>query len=314
MHNVTDCDLSYTLSKFRVLTAAQWRAAGASAKRLRSLTRSGDLVQVRRGVYATKSAVGWAADDPQRCHALLVIAVMAAVGRGAVASHRSAAVIHGLDLLERAPHDVVTLTGPLSRAANRPSAGIVFHIAALPPAHVSKCLGIAVTTCARTVVDLARTAPFMQAVVVADSALRLGKASKPELLQVAEACARWPGVAQAREAIAFADERAESVLESCARVVFDRYRLEAPQLQVTFRGAGFVFRGDFYWARHRTIAEADGMAKYEDPSRARDQIRRDRLLRDAGYKLVHFTWRELFETPDMVIARLRRAFAASAPF
>jgi very-short-patch-repair endonuclease len=56
------------------------------------------------------------------------------------------------------------------------------------------------------------------------------------------------------------------------------------------------------------------MAKYEEPGRARDQIRRDRLLRDAGYKVVHFTWRELFDTPEVVIARIGRAFAAPAPF
>ena len=56
------------------------------------------------------------------------------------------------------------------------------------------------------------------------------------------------------------------------------------------------------------------MAKYENPGRARDQIRRDRLLRDAGYKVVHFTWRELFETPEAVIGRIRKAFASATPF
>jgi len=37
------------------------------------------------------------------------------------------------------------------------------------------------------------------------------------------------------------------------------------------------------------------------------QFERDRLLRDAGYKVVHFTWRELFDTPEIVIARIRQA-------
>jgi Protein of unknown function (DUF559) len=266
-------------------------------------------------MYATRNAVAWAGGDPRRCHALLVIGVTSALDREVVASHHSAARVHGLDLLRPVPPGVVTLTGAQSRSDNRPRAeGIVFHIAALPPSHVMKCLGAAVTTGARTVVDLGRTVPFMEAVVVADSALHLGKTTSPELLAVLESCARWPGVAGARRSIDFASGRAESVLESCARVVFDSYGLEPPELQVTFRGEGFVFRGDFYWARHRTIAEADGMAKYEDPQRARDQIRRDRLLRDAGYKVVHFTWRELFETPELVIARIRKAFAAATPF
>ncbi len=298
-----------------MLTTARWRAAGIDARRLRSLTRSGDLVRVRYGVYATRNAVAWAADDPRRCHALAVIAAMSSAGRDTVGSHHSAALVHGLDLLEPAPRDIVTLTGAVSRTSNRPTAGgIVFHVAALPPSHVTKCLGVPVTTAARTVADLARMVPFMEAVVVADSALRLGKAPKLELERALECCPRWPGAARARTAIAFADERAESALESCARVVFDRCGLEPPELQVIFRGEGFAFRADFYWAQHKTIAEADGMAKYEDPQRARDQIRRDRLLRDAGYKVVHFTWRELFETPDTVVARIRRAYASPTPF
>lgn len=282
---------------------------------MRSLLRSGDLVRLRYGVYATRSAVAWATDDPRRRHALCAVAVMASVGDDTVASHHSAALIQGLDLLKPAPSDVVSLTGPTSRRSNRPdSPGIVFHAAALPGEHVTKCLGVRVTTVARTIVDLGRTLPFQDAVVAADSALRLGRVAPPDLSRVADACAQWPGVARARRAIAFADERAESVLESCARVVFYERGLEPPDLQVEFRGEGFTFRGDFYWARYRTIAEADGMAKYEDPRRARDQIRRDRLLRDAGYKVVHFTWRELFETPDIVVARIRKAFASGTPF
>jgi hypothetical protein len=282
---------------------------------MRSLLRSGDLIRMRYGVYATRSAVAWAMDDPRRRHALSVLAVTTSVGLDSVASHHSAAVIHGLDLLTPAPRDVVTVTGPAARRRNRPdSAGIVFRAAALPPEHVTKCLGAPVTTVARTVVDLGRTLTFTDAVVVADSGLRLRKTAKPELLEVAAACARWPGVARACKAISFADDRAESVLESCARVVFYERGLEAPDLQVEFRGEGFAFRGDFYWARYRTIAEADGMGKYENPERARDQLRRDRLLRDAGYKVIHFTWRELFDTPEAVITRIRKAFASATPF
>jgi predicted transcriptional regulator of viral defense system len=296
-------------------TMANWRSAGMSAKQMRSLLRSGDLVRMRYGVYATRAAVAAAMDDPRRRHALEVLAVTTSVGRDSVASHHSAARIHGLDLLRPAPADIVTLTRPRSRPSGRPrSDGIVFRVATLPREHVTPCWGVAVTSVPRTVVDLARTLSFTDAVVVADSALRLGKTTKSELSRVVNACDRWPGVDQARRTVAFADGRAESVLESCARVTFDTFGLEAPDLQVTFRGEGFVFRGDFYWARYRTIAEADGMAKYEDPQRARDQLRRDRLLRDAGYRVVHFTWREIFEAPTVVVARIRKSFTSATPF
>jgi hypothetical protein len=312
---MTERNLINTIRKPLVGTTAKWRAAGITASDMRALIRSGDLVRMRHGVYATRSAIAMAEADARRGHALRVLAVTTSVGRQAAASHESAALIHGLDLLKPVPNGIVTITTPPSCTTYRPnSAGIVLHTAALPPEHVTKCWGALATTAARTVIDLARTVPFIDAVVLADSALRLRMTTKAELLRVADWCAQWPGVSRARQAIAFADGRAESPLESCARVVFDRAGLEPPELQVSIRGEGFVFRGDFYWARHRTIGEADGMAKYADPARARDQIRRDRLLRDEGYKLVHFTWRELFDTPELVITRIRSAFASPSPF
>jgi hypothetical protein len=312
---VTQRDISDTLRESIVDTTAKWRAAGITARRLRALTLAGDLVRIRRGVYATKGAVAFAADDPRRGHALWALAATRSVGSDSVASHQSAARMYGIDLLKSVPDGVVTLTRPPTRRTGETnSAGIVFHIAALPADHITTRWGALVTTPARTVVDLARTLPFIDGVVLADSALHLRITTKPELLRMVDSCAQWPGISVARKAIAFADGRSESPLESCARVTFDASGLEPPELQVTIRGDGFVYRSDFYWARHRTIVEADGMAKYEDPARARDQIRRDRLLRDAGYKLVHFTWRELFETPELVITRIRVAFAAMSPF
>jgi very-short-patch-repair endonuclease len=42
--------------------------------------------------------------------------------------------------------------------------------------------------------------------------------------------------------------------------------------------------------------------------------RRAIVLRDAGYKVVHFTWRELFESPETVINRIRKALAAPTAY
>jgi very-short-patch-repair endonuclease len=61
------------------------------------------------------------------------------------------------------------------------------------------------------------------------------------------------------------------------------------------------------------IAEADGAIKYSDQRAAIRQLKRDQQLRDLGYKVVHFTWGELFQNPEEVIARLRKAFASLTP-
>ncbi len=242
----------------------------------------------------------------------------AAAGGDSVVSHHSAALIHGLDLFPAAP-ELVTLTRPPARRCNRPkSDGVVFHTAELPADQVTTLLGVRVTTVPRTVVDLARVSSFMSAVVTADSALRIDITqnradftTKEALVAVCDACAGWPGIRKARRAVDFSDQRSESVLESCARVIFSEHGLEPPELQYTITGPDFRYSVDFYWPKYRVIAEADGEIKYSDPRRAIRQLERDQRLRDHGYKVVHFTWRELFQNPQAVVERIRKAFTSS---
>jgi hypothetical protein len=252
----------------------------------------------------------WAADDPVRLHAIRVLAIRQVAGRAAVASHHSAAILHRLALLHAAPAGLVTLTlGPQRRRNRAGPADVRFHAAELPPDHVTTLYSTPVTTGARTVVDLARTLPFADGVAAADSALSQEKATKPELLRILHACPGWPGVKRARRVVEFADERAESPLESAARIVFDQFGLDPPELQATVHGQRFAARVDFLWREHKVIVEADGLAKYQDRKDLIAQFERDRLLRDAGYQVIHFTWHELFETPEVVIARIRQALA-----
>jgi hypothetical protein len=307
---VTQSDVPDSISKSRVASAARWRAEGITPGLRRSLLRSGDLVRVRFGVYATKTALAWAADDPVRTHALHVLAARQVAGDAAVASHHSAATLHRLALLKSPPAGTVTVTLPPSRRRDKKRpADIVFHAADLPPDQVTRLYNLPLTSQARTVVDLARTLPFTDAVVVADSALGQEKTTKPELRGILDACQRWPGLKRARRVVEFADERAESPLESAARVVFDQFGLDPPELQATVHVANAAARVDFLWPERKVIVEADGLVKYNERKDLIAQFERDRLLRDAGYKVVHFTWRELFETPGIVIARIRRALA-----
>jgi hypothetical protein len=122
-------------------------------------------------------------------------------------------------------------------------------------------------------------------------------------------CARWPGIQAAKRAVAFADARAESVLESLARVVFHEHGLPPPDLQAWVGDdRDVVGRADFLWRAFRTVGEADGAVKYADPARAMAQLERDARLRAAGFEVVHFTWQQITRSPDHVIASVRTAF------
>jgi very-short-patch-repair endonuclease len=182
------------------------------------------------------------------------------------------------------------------------------HVARVPPDHVCHVFGLPITTVARTVVDLARATAFREGLVTADSALHLHRTSNKELLTVLAELPRVRGCRMAADVVEFADGLAESALESIARAVFRDGGLPKPALQVRIGGDEFLGRVDFLWQRYRTIAEVDGAMKYADPYRARAQLRRDKRLREAGYEVVHFDWREITAEPDAVVASIRAAF------
>jgi very-short-patch-repair endonuclease len=164
--------------------------------------------------------------------------------------------------------------------------------------------------------DIARASGFMEGVVAADSALRSHVVVKVEFAIVLEECGQWPGVIRARQVLGFADGRAESALESIARVRFAEFGIRPPDLQVNIRGKqGFIGRVDFCWHEYRTIAEADGAMKYDDQGRerARAQLARDEKFHDEGWGTLHFTWREIFHEPAPAIGRLRRTFTRNTP-
>jgi hypothetical protein len=293
------------------------------------MTRHGELVRVRRGVYATSSAVAGAADDQALRHSLDVRAVLASISvADVIASHESAALIHGLPLLREPTDGTVSLTRPGGRYRGSSAGGIHYHSALVPQDHVTTRHGVRVTTACRTVADLARTLPFMDAVVVADAAIRMRKAGKTELSRVVAQCKGWPGVDQASRVVAFSSGRSGSPLESCARVVFDAFGLPPPELQakivsgVRVDAEGNVvvvddiheYKVDFLWRDRKTVAEADGLMKYDSGQTAIRQLQRDRLLREAGYQVVHVTWKELFERPERVTDRILTAFRASSPY
>jgi hypothetical protein len=298
------------LNATSVATTRAWLATGLSRSELARLVGTGELVRMRYGTYAKASMVAAAEADPVLAHALDVAGAIARQPR-AVASHQSAATLRGLDLLKAPLAGTVFVTiPPGARAGSYRRANVIRHSAVLPETHLTKLFGLPTTTAARTVVDIARTSAFMAGVVTADSALRERWASKTELRRVLASCDGWPGISGARTAVEFASPLAESVLESCARVVFHEAGLPPPELQVIVFGQGGskIARVDFLWREWGVVAEADGLIKYQTGADAIAELKRDRLLREQQLEVIHFTWEELFRESDRVVDRIRVAF------
>jgi predicted transcriptional regulator of viral defense system len=292
-------------------TRPQAEAVGYTKDQIHNLARSGQWISLRRGVYVESSVLeaceADASEAAHRRHFLDAAATVLAVGN-AVASHESAISIFRLNIADVPAK--VSLTRPRIKSGRVRLKGVSIHRAALPPDHRAVLLGVPVTTPARTVVDLARSGSFRDGVVTADAMLHARLTTHDELRTVLAACANWPGAAQARRVIQFADAKSESALESIGRVIFAEQGLPAPecQVQITVR-PGLVFRVDFRWKKFRTIAEADGLLKYSDPSALRSEKLRQEALSDLGYEIVRFTWKQLHQDPAGVADRIRHAFA-----
>jgi hypothetical protein len=137
----------------------------------------------------------------------------------------------------------------------------------------------------------------VRAVVLADAALATGKTTREALVSALLRAIGWLGSPAARRAVAFADERSESVGESRSRVAIALAGLPEPVLQWEVAG----FRTDFGWPDHCVVGEFDGEIKYGRLLRPGQQPgdvvfaekRREDALRAHGLEVVRWTWQDL---------------------
>jgi hypothetical protein len=185
--------------------------------------------------------------------------------------------------------------------------GLTVYAAALPPERRAKPGLLRATSIARTIIDLGRRVPLVDAVTAADAALQRCLISKGELREVLEFQTGWPGAVGAERVIELADGRAESPLESRSRMRLLEAGLPPPELQVDLvdHQGIFLARPDFFWPKLGVVGEADGRIKYSD-GRGRtlwDEKRREDLLRQQGYEVVRWTFEEIEYQLDDVARR-----------
>jgi hypothetical protein len=304
-----------TIHQFGVFTTEQAFAAGWSQSALTRAIRSGTLIRLRRGAYASANdrAEDWLPSEDADDHAqarfrLGQRATAAALCLpSAAVSHASAVALHGLPVLDLPTRPCLTLP-PHTRTLE---ADIHLHRQVLPPRLLDRHLDIATTCVSRSCLDLARESGSAAGLVSADAALHRGHCTVTELAAVARSLKGIPGSRAARRVAELADGRSESALETVSRLSMIEHlpAHHQPELQANIFSDGdrFIGRADFYWEALGVVGEADGRTKYADDALWREKMREDALT-DLGLVVVRWGWSEARRPADLT-SRLRRAFA-----
>jgi Transcriptional regulator, AbiEi antitoxin/Protein of unknown function (DUF559) len=169
--------------------------------------------------------------------------------------------------------------------------------------------GLAVTTVPRTLLDLAATLPF------ADLRRALAEADHLNVLDTIAVAAQLgrgrPGASALRKALRLhCPELAQtrSVLEERFLALIERSDLPLPEVNPRLHG----FIVDALWRNEKVVVELDGHAAHAKPAAIERDRRRDLVLRKAGFSVRRYTWRQVTQTPEAVLADVRAAFAARA--
>lgn len=298
-----------------LLTTDHLIARGYTSQTVGRAAAAGELIRLRPGFYVAGDARDL---DRKDRHLLSVVATDCALD-GAVFTHWSAAMLHGLP-----DWGLPLRTTSVSRyghAQRSRTTRLVRHdLCPVGRDEVVSIEGLSVTSADRTIVDIARSCDLAASVAVADAALHSALVTPDSLHDALELAAGRSGIKKARTAIALTDIDSESVAETRSRLCFADFGLPEPETQVDIfdDDGSFIGRVDFLWREFGVIGECDGFGKYFDGADAAETRRRlgaekdrDAHLMALGFRLIHWRWADL-ERPWVLIQRIRDVLLAAA--
>lgn len=189
------------------------------------------------------------------------------------------------------------------------------HRAQIEPDHVAGANELRVMSAARAAVEAACGSSYEAAVVLFDAVLHQGAVTRADLEALVSRLRHRAGSPRARNALAFADGRSESVGESRLRTLMADYGLPAPDLQVELfdhEERSFIGRVDFLFRDQGIVVEFDGESKYANAADLVAEKRREDRIRRLGYTVIRLAWADLdrpVRTTRLIGATLTRAAA-----
>lgn len=286
-----------------LITVDQAEALGGNRRMLQARARRGTLTQTEVNVFRFTS---WPPTWHSRLHGLVLGA-----GPGALASHRSAAALWGLDGFGQGTPE---LTIPRNRRFRRRGARI-HESSDLALAGMRTREGIPVTDPSRTLLDLARFLGDDRLLLAIESARRLELTSWPELIAVLAKHARQgrPGIRRLRRVIAanvHRDEVTDSGFELLFLALLREHGLPEPVLhhRLLSSDGTLLAEIDLALPELRIAIELDGSVHRTRDVFERDRPRQNRIALE-GWTILRFTWATFVADPQRIVAEVRAAIA-----
>ena len=289
-----------------VLTREQAHAAGITDRQLQWRVRRQTLVRAEPGVYRVAAA-------PRTWHQSVLIVCLAEAGW---ASHRTAAAVWALDGCRQGVVEVLT-----PRWMRRPNRSVHVHETRLfdPSIDAAEVEGIPVTSCERTVVDLAAVLPTERIEAVYHDALNRGLLTPESTWRCLERLdvpgRPWVGVVRRLVAptLGKTDVLPNLFEARLVRVLVDG-GLPAPRTQVELRrpDGSFLARVDALYEETRVVMECDSEQCHGGWVRRKQDFRRDRELTALGYRVLRMSWEDLTRHPEQVVQDVEGARRAAS--
>ncbi|MEV4462267.1 type IV toxin-antitoxin system AbiEi family antitoxin domain-containing protein [Micromonospora echinofusca] len=290
-----------------LVTRAQAMHVGLGRHEIDNLVKFGRWRRVARAVYLVDSK---ATEEASRRH--LIRAALLSLGPRAHAVLGTAAELHGIAGLPPSDEIHVALPGTSARLARIREPGLVVHQIEHPAASVVRVGGMPATSPLCTVAEVIRRVGRYPAVSVLDSALNRRLITDADLLSIPRLVRGRRGAVAARLHLGEADGRAQSPLETRARLRCVDGKVPPDVLQIAVRDddGHLLGIGDLGWRGSKVIAEADGRGPHDTPVAAYADRRRQNRLVNAGWTVLRFTWSDTLH-PDYIPWTVREAIAAA---
>ncbi|MFB1295816.1 type IV toxin-antitoxin system AbiEi family antitoxin domain-containing protein [Mycobacterium sp. pW049] len=275
-----------------VITLAQARAAGLSHSAVRRRLQSGHWVRRFQGVYF--------ADDRPYTDAARIRAAVWSYGPYGAASGLSAAWWHGLT--QFAP-DTVEVTIPRgSNGRRRP--GCKPRRRDIPSADIVEIRGMRVTNLPLTVVEAA--ARYGGGAKLMDAALQRRVVELRALWRIHLQHKGRYGSPRARRLLQASDDGAQSVAERLLHALLREARIDG--WKANYRVGGY--RVDVGFPVQKVAIEVDGFAFHSGADEFQIDRTRQNDIVMLRWKVLRFTWLDLTEHPERVVALIRAAITA----